>query len=76
MTIDSRQVVPGALFACVPGQTLDGHQFAPAAVAAGAVAVVCERRLDCAVPQVVVSSVRRALGSARGRPRRPSFART
>ncbi len=60
--LDSRQVVPGALFACVPGQTLDGHQFAPAAVSAGAVAVVCERRLDLPVSQVVVSSVRRALG--------------
>ncbi|MHB8506871.1 MAG: UDP-N-acetylmuramoyl-L-alanyl-D-glutamate--2,6-diaminopimelate ligase, partial [Acidimicrobiales bacterium] len=55
-------VVPGAVFGCVPGATVDGHAFAPAAVAAGAVALLCERPLDLPVPQVVVRSVRAALG--------------
>ena len=30
--IDSRQVGPGALFFCIPGSQMDGHDFAPGAV--------------------------------------------
>src|ERR1700750_1042626 len=62
LTMDSRRVIPCALFACVPGQTRDGHDFAAAAVAGGASALLTERVLELGVPQVVVSSVRRALG--------------
>jgi UDP-N-acetylmuramoyl-L-alanyl-D-glutamate--2,6-diaminopimelate ligase len=62
VTMDSRQVSPGSVFACVPGATADGHLFATAAVADGAAALLCERILDVDVPQVVVASVRRALG--------------
>jgi UDP-N-acetylmuramoyl-L-alanyl-D-glutamate--2,6-diaminopimelate ligase len=62
LTMDSRQVAHGSLFACVPGQNRDGHEFAVVAVAGGAAAVLCEHPLDLDVPQVVVTSVRRALG--------------
>jgi UDP-N-acetylmuramoyl-L-alanyl-D-glutamate--2,6-diaminopimelate ligase len=62
ITMDSRRVSPGALFACVPGQRNDGHLYAAAAVADGAAALLCERVLDLDVPQIVVTSVRRALG--------------
>lgn len=62
VTMDSRRVTPGSLFACVPGATADGHLFAGAAVADGAVALLCERPLDVAAPQVLLSSVREALG--------------
>jgi UDP-N-acetylmuramoyl-L-alanyl-D-glutamate--2,6-diaminopimelate ligase len=62
ITLDSRQVQPGALFACVPGQETDGHLFAATAVAGGAVALVCERVLDVDAPQLLVKSVRRVLG--------------
>jgi UDP-N-acetylmuramoyl-L-alanyl-D-glutamate--2,6-diaminopimelate ligase len=62
VAMDSRAVTPGSLFACVPGGHADGHAFAPGAVRAGAVALLCERRLDLDVPQVVVTSVRRAIG--------------
>jgi UDP-N-acetylmuramoyl-L-alanyl-D-glutamate--2,6-diaminopimelate ligase len=58
---DSRRVTPGALFVCVPGALSDGHDHAAAAVAAGAVAVVCERALDVAVPQAIVPDARRAM---------------
>ncbi|MEC8069532.1 MAG: UDP-N-acetylmuramoyl-L-alanyl-D-glutamate--2,6-diaminopimelate ligase [Actinomycetota bacterium] len=61
---DSRRAGPGHLFACVPGQTTDGHDHAPAAIEAGAVAVLVERRLDVRVPQLVVPSVREAMGPA------------
>jgi len=62
ITMDSRRVAAGALFACVPGQIRDGHAFAAAAVADGAAAVLSERRLDLPVPQVIVTSVRAAVG--------------
>ena len=42
----------GALFFCVPGSTVDGHDLAAAAVAAGAVALVVEQPVDVAVPQL------------------------
>ena len=41
---DSREVAPGALFACIRGAVTDGHAYAAAAVAAGAVALLVERR--------------------------------
>lgn len=65
ITHDSRAVRPGALFVAVPGAVADGHDFVPAAIAAGAAAVLVERRLDgIAVPQIVVESTRRALAAA------------
>ena len=57
----TRDVAPGTLFFCVPGIRFDGHDLAPAAVDKGAVALVCERRLDLAVTQIVVPSVRSAM---------------
>lgn len=62
ITHDSRRVEPGWMFCCVPGQRDDGHAHAPEAVAAGAVALLCERRLDLPVAQVVVDDVRWAMG--------------
>ncbi|HET8605735.1 MAG TPA: UDP-N-acetylmuramoyl-L-alanyl-D-glutamate--2,6-diaminopimelate ligase [Gaiellaceae bacterium] len=64
LAYDARAVGPGALFFCVPGSKADGHDLAPAAVEAGAVALVCERRLDVAAPQLVVPRVRAAMGPA------------
>ena len=46
LTADSRTVAPGACFFAVPGTQVDGHAFIPAAVAAGAAVVVCERVPD------------------------------
>ena len=39
---DSRRVVPGDLFCCVPGQISDGHVHAAEAVERGAVSLLCE----------------------------------
>ncbi len=63
ITMDSRRVDPGTLFACVPGSVVDGHLFADSALADGAVALLCERPLGLPAPQIVVSSVRSALGA-------------
>ncbi len=42
ITHDSRRVVPGDLFCCVPGQVSDGHTHAAEAVERGAVGLLCE----------------------------------
>jgi UDP-N-acetylmuramoyl-L-alanyl-D-glutamate--2,6-diaminopimelate ligase len=64
LAYDTRAVTPGALFFCIPGTTVDGHDLAAAAVERGAVALVVERRLELDVPQLVVPSVRAAMGPA------------
>jgi UDP-N-acetylmuramoyl-L-alanyl-D-glutamate--2,6-diaminopimelate ligase len=54
-------VSAGDLFFCVPGMKADGHDFAPAAVARGAKALVCERPLGLGVAELVVADVRSAM---------------
>ena len=49
---DSRALTPGGLFLALPGARADGHEFAPAAVRAGAVAVLAARPVG--VPAIVV----------------------
>ncbi|SDF20647.1 UDP-N-acetylmuramoylalanyl-D-glutamate--2,6-diaminopimelate ligase [Blastococcus fimeti] len=62
LTGDSRTVVPGCLFACIPGATSDGHRYAAAAAAAGAAALLVEHPVPVGLPQLVVPSVRAVLG--------------
>src|SRR3954463_7979688 len=62
LAYSSSDVAAGSLFFCVPGFRADGHDFAPDAVQRGAVALVCERPLGLGVPEVVVPSVREAMG--------------
>ena len=65
LAYDARAVTPGAVFFCIPGKTADGHAFATEAVDRGAVALVVERRLaGLDVPQLIVPSVREAMGPA------------
>ncbi|MTV26166.1 UDP-N-acetylmuramoyl-L-alanyl-D-glutamate--2,6-diaminopimelate ligase [Nitriliruptoraceae bacterium ZYF776] len=64
VTHDSRQVRRGSLFCAVRGASADGHAHAPAAVDDGAVALLVEEQLPLAVPQVLVPSVRAAMGPA------------
>jgi UDP-N-acetylmuramoyl-L-alanyl-D-glutamate--2,6-diaminopimelate ligase len=62
LAYDSRRVETGALFICVPGENVDGHEFAAAAVDAGAAALVVERELPkLEVTQVVVPDARAAM---------------
>lgn len=60
VVIDSRQVVPGALFAALPGEHADGHDFAAGAVAAGAVVTLGTR--PTGTPALIVADVPAALG--------------
>ena len=58
---DSQKVSNGDLFFCYKGNEFDSHDFASEAVACGAAAIVCERKLDCSVPQIIVPDGRRAI---------------
>jgi UDP-N-acetylmuramoyl-tripeptide--D-alanyl-D-alanine ligase len=62
LAIDSRQVHSGDLFAALPGDRVDGHDFVQAAVASGAAGVLVRRPLALEVPQVIVDDVTAALG--------------
>jgi UDP-N-acetylmuramoyl-L-alanyl-D-glutamate--2,6-diaminopimelate ligase len=73
---DSRQVTPGSVYVCFRGASFDGHDFAPAALDAGAIAVVCDHVLEglAATSQIVVDDTRRRAGpiaaALRGHPSR------
>src|SRR5947209_18018926 len=67
LAYDARAVAPGTLFFCVRGFTRDGHQFAPQAIASGAVALVVERPLGLGVPEIRVPSARAAMAPAAAR---------
>lgn len=43
---DSRKVVPGSMFVCIPGAVVDGHKFAGAAVEAGADVLLVEKEVE------------------------------
>lgn len=65
ITQDSREVQPGDLYCCVPGEYFDGHQFIGDAIAAGAVALLVERDLDNISDDIAVirvKNVREILG--------------
>src|SRR5258706_8826158 len=64
LAYDARAVEPGFLFFCVPGARVDGHDFAPDALARGAVALVVERRLELDVQQLIVEDSRAAMAIA------------
>lgn len=61
VAIDNRKVQPGALFVCIRGERFDGHDFAPLAALAGAVAIMAEHPVDADCPQLLVADTRRAL---------------
>jgi UDP-N-acetylmuramoyl-L-alanyl-D-glutamate--2,6-diaminopimelate ligase len=64
LAYDTRKVSEGALFFCVPGERVDGHDLAWEAIERGAAALVVERQLDVGVPQLVVENVRAAMAVA------------
>ncbi len=64
LAYDNRRVRRGSLFFCVTGRSREGHDFARAAVQAGASALVVERPLGLGVPEVRVASARAAMGPA------------
>lgn len=59
---DLRDLRDRALFCCVKGSRVDGHDLADEAVARGAVALLVEHRVTAPVPQIEVASTRAAMG--------------
>jgi UDP-N-acetylmuramoyl-L-alanyl-D-glutamate--2,6-diaminopimelate ligase len=64
LAYDTRRVSAGALFFCVRGERVDGHDLAWEAIERGAAALVVERVLDVDVPQLLVPSVRGSMAVA------------
>jgi UDP-N-acetylmuramoyl-L-alanyl-D-glutamate--2,6-diaminopimelate ligase len=64
LAYDAREVTRGAMFFCVPGTRVDGHDFAEQAVEQGAAALVVERLLELDVTQIVVADARAAMAPA------------
>lgn len=65
VAFDSREVTPGDLFVALHGETADGHDFIPRALAAGASGILADREVDA--PSVRVDDTAlalNALGSA------------
>ena len=72
--VDSRLIRPGGLYVALLGERTDGHDHAPSAVAAGAVAAIVARPVDgvpCLVvddPLVAMQALARALYDTGERP--------
>ena len=64
LAYDTRVLQPGALFFCVLGARVDGHDLAKRAIEAGAAAFVVERPVASRVPQLVVEDARAAMATA------------
>jgi UDP-N-acetylmuramoyl-L-alanyl-D-glutamate--2,6-diaminopimelate ligase len=63
ITDDSRAVSPHSLFVAVKGERVDGHDFIPAAVRGGMVALVSQQPVEgVSVPFVRIEDSRKALG--------------
>ena len=62
LTLDSRAVRPGSLFCATRGSRYDGHIFIDDAIEAGAAAVMVAHPVNVKVPQLIVPSVRHAIG--------------
>ena len=61
ITYNSKEVTKGSLFVCIRGENSDGHDFAKDAERNGAAAILCEKQVQVNIPQIVVSSTRKAL---------------
>lgn len=67
ITYDSRQVLPGDLFAALVGADFDGHDFVANACQRGATALLVEHELSVLLPQIIVSDSRAALARVSAR---------
>lgn len=61
VSYNSKKTKPNEIFICLPGEHVDGHEYAEDAVNNGAVACIVERQLNLDIPQVVVENSQEAL---------------
>src|SRR5688572_9461238 len=62
ISIDSRKLAAGNLFVALQGETYDGHDYLNVALEKGAKAALVNRKIDCELPQIIVSDTVLALG--------------
>ena len=62
IAIDTRKLALGDLFVAIRGDHVDGHDFLADAAARGAVAALVTRKVETALPQVLVDDTQLALG--------------
>ncbi|MFD1031164.1 UDP-N-acetylmuramoyl-L-alanyl-D-glutamate--2,6-diaminopimelate ligase [Metaplanococcus flavidus] len=68
ITMDSREAVPGSLFVCIEGYTVDGHDYAKQATECGATLILSEKPVEVEGPAVlIVEDTVRALGQLASR---------
>ena len=63
ITTDSRTVAKGEVFVALVGEKFDGHDYALAAEKAGAGALVLNRSVGAACPELIVNDTAEAYGS-------------
>ena len=61
VTIDSRKNCDGQLFIAIRGERFDGHDYVDVAYRTGAAAALVEYKLDCEIPQIVVTDCKQAM---------------
>ena len=61
VAIDSNCVVNGSLFICIKGGDFDGHSFCKTAEQYGAVAIICQRKVETNLTQIMVEDTRIAM---------------
>ncbi len=62
LSIDSRTITKGNLFAAVKGERVDGHDYLEEARKLGAAAALVSRPVDSPLPQLIVGDMVQALG--------------
>lgn len=62
ISTDTRKIDQGALFIALVGEKFDAHDFATQAVDGGAGALLVQRELNVATPQLLVADTKLALG--------------
>jgi UDP-N-acetylmuramoyl-tripeptide--D-alanyl-D-alanine ligase len=60
---DARVAIEGTLFVAIQGENFDGHDFVTEAFTKGAAAALVSRKIDCSIPQIIVSDTILALGT-------------
>ena len=64
VTRDSREAAEGCLFAAIPGERVDGHDFLEMCREMGAACALCQREVkDTSLPYVLVENTQTALGA-------------
>ncbi|MEL7798551.1 UDP-N-acetylmuramoyl-tripeptide--D-alanyl-D-alanine ligase [Idiomarina loihiensis] len=62
VSTDTRADLTDALFIALKGKNFDAHDFVEQAIAKGAAAIICEKKVDSECRQIIVENSRHALG--------------